>query len=50
MMTYLKVLTPVVRLLANLSAGPESVAVCLALVQVPHELNMFANVDPYVHW
>lgn len=30
-----KVLTPVVRLLANLAAGPESVAVCLALVRHP---------------
>jgi hypothetical protein len=29
------VLTPVVRLLANLAAGPESVAVCLALVRHP---------------
>jgi hypothetical protein len=40
MITYWQVLTPVVRLLANLSAGPESVSVCLALVQVPYELNM----------
>ena len=30
-----KLLTPVVRILANLSAGPDSVAVCLSLVRHP---------------
>jgi hypothetical protein len=39
LITYWQVLTPVVRLLANLSAGPESVSVCLALVQVPYRMN-----------